>query len=150
MITIEIDASVTLAVDEALLERAAQTTLDLQAAGGADLTLVLTGDERIRTLNREYRAMDAPTDVLSFAAGEIDPETGRMYLGDVILSMERAEAQAEALGHDLAEEVQLLIVHGVLHLLGHDHAGKQEKERMWGVQAGILTTLGVSATIVHE
>ncbi len=133
-----------------LLERAAQATLDLQAALDADLTLVLTGDEQIRDLNRRYRQVDAPTDVLAFPAGDADPETGRLYLGDVILSLPRAAAQAAAGGHSLEAELQLLIVHGVLHLLGHDHADSEEKSRMWAAQADVLKHLGISPAILHE
>lgn len=133
-----------------LLERAAQAALDLQSALDADLTLVLTDDEQVCELNRLYRGVDAPTDVLAFPAGEPDPETGRLYLGDVILSLPRAAAQAAAGGHPLEAELQLLVVHGVLHLLGHDHAGDEDKARMWAAQAEVLEHLGISPAIVHE
>jgi probable rRNA maturation factor len=150
MIHLDIDPSLDPVPAAGPLERAAQAALDLQAALDADLTLVLTGDERIRELNREYRQVDAPTDVLAFPAGDPDPETGRLYLGDVIISVPRAAAQAEAGGHALGAELQLLVVHGVLHLLGHDHAAADEKTRMWAAQAEALEHLGVSANIIHE
>jgi len=133
-----------------ILERAAQAVLVQQAGPDADLTLVLTGDSQIQALNREYLAKDAPTDVLSFPANEIDPETGRPYLGDVIISIPQAEAQAIAAGHSLDAELTLLVVHGTLHLLGHDHAEEKEKAGMWAAQSEILTRLGISPTIVHE
>ena len=133
-----------------LLERAARAVLDLSGAPDADLTIVLVDDARIQTLNREFLAHDAPTDVLSFPADEPDPETGRQYLGDVVISLARAAEQARERGHAVESEMQLLVVHGVLHLLGHDHAEAGEKERMWAAQAGALERLGISPKIVHE
>ncbi len=149
MITLEIDSTQTL-IPDAVLERAAQATLDLSGVSDADLTLVLTGDPEIQALNRDYLGHDNPTDVLSFPADETDPETGRRYLGDIIVSVPRAAEQASARGHALEQEVQLLIVHGVLHLLGHDHAEADEKARMWAAQEQALNALGISVSIVHE
>jgi probable rRNA maturation factor len=133
-----------------LLERAARTVLELSGSPDADLTIVLVDDARIQALNRDFLAHDAPTDVLSFPADEPDPETGRLYLGDVVISLARAAEQARERGHAFEAEMQLLVVHGVLHLLGHDHAEAGEKERMWAAQAGALERLGVSPNIVHE
>jgi len=133
-----------------ILERAAKAALLQQSAPDADLTLVLTGDAQIQALDRDFLGKNAPTDVLSFPACETDPETGRRYLGDIIISVPRAEAQSMAAGHPLEEELSLLVVHGVLHLLGHDHAGVAEKKRMWAAQSEVLTRLGISPTIVYE
>ena len=133
-----------------ILERAASAALLQQSAPDADLTLVLTGDSQIQALDRDFLDKDAPTDVLSFPASETDPETGRRYLGDIIISVPRAEAQSIAAGHSLEAELSLLVIHGVLHLLGHDHAGTDEKARMWVAQSEILIKLGISPTIVHE
>jgi probable rRNA maturation factor len=105
---------------------------------------------RIQGLNRDFLGQDAPTDVLSFPTDESDPETGRRYYGDVVISFARAAEQAGERGHSVEAELQLLVVHGVLHLLGHDHAGVGEKERMWTAQAQVLERLGVSPKIVHE
>ena len=149
MTSIEIDPD--LVFEAALLERAARTALDLNGVPDADLTVALSGDDHLRTLNREYLGKDAPTDVLSFPADdETDPETGRRYLGDVIISLARATEQAQQRGHAVESEVQLLVVHGVLHLLGHDHAEADEKSRMWAAQAEALERLGISPNIVHE
>jgi probable rRNA maturation factor len=98
-------------------------------------------------LNRDYLGVDAPTDVLSFPASETDPETGRRYLGDILLSVSRAETQASAAGHPLVDEARLLVVHGVLHLLGHDHAEVDEKAKMWKVQGEVLEMLGVKVNV---
>jgi probable rRNA maturation factor len=148
MISIETESGQSFPVD--LLERAARAVLDLSGVPDADLTLVLTGDSQIQTFNRDFLGQDAPTDVLSFPADESDPETGRRYLGDVIVSLPRATEQAGERGHTVGAEVQLLVVHGVLHLLGHDHAGADDKTRMWVIQAEVLERLGVSPKIVHE
>lgn len=135
----------------ALLQAAAERTLRHQsAAEDVALTIVLADDEYLHALNRDYRGIDAPTDVLSFPASERDPETGALYLGDVVLSVPRAAEQASAAGHPLEAETQLLVVHGVLHLLGHDHAGDDEKARMWAAQAEILAGLGLQDLKISE
>ncbi len=149
MISIEIIPELRRMVKPVDLEHAAETTLQQQSTPDADLSLVLTNDERIQVLNRTYLSKDSPTDVLAFPASETDPETGRRYLGDVIISVPRAEAQSKVEGHTLKEELSLLVVHGVLHLLGFDHGGKEERTRMWAAQARILSLLGISPTIVH-
>jgi len=131
-------------LETALLERAARFTLELQSdSADADVTIVLTDDRQLHELNRDYLGVDAPTDVLSFPASESDPETGSTYLGDIIISIPRATQQAQAAGHPVEAEVQLLVVHGVLHLLGHDHAEAEEKALMWNEQAKVLERLGL-------
>jgi probable rRNA maturation factor len=133
-----------------LLQRAARLTLEKESAPDDDITIVLADDEQLRALNRDYLGIDAPTDVLSFPASELDPETGARYLGDILISVERAASQAQAAGHALEAELQLLVVHGVLHLLGHDHAEAQEKARMWAAQDEVLKRLGLSGLKIHE
>lgn len=126
-----------------MLETAAQVTLKLAGAEpAAELTIVLTDDAQIQELNNQFLGLDAPTDVLSFPAGELDPDSDELYLGDIVISVERARAQAGAGGHPDQEEMQLLVVHGVLHLLGHDHGEPDEKQRMWGLQSKVLVELG--------
>jgi probable rRNA maturation factor len=148
MIFVESEVTQTFPAD--LLERAARMVLDLSGVGEADLSVVLVDEERIQGLNRKFLDIDAPTDVLSFPADEPDPETGRRYLGDVVISLPRAIEQAQERGHPAEAEMQLLVVHGVLHLLGHDHSRTEEKDRMWGVQNQALVGLGLSPKIVHE
>ena len=133
-----------------LLEKAAQAVLELSGVSDGDLTIALVDDSRIQDLNRGFLGHDVPTDVLSFPANEHDPETGHRYLGDVVISLVRAAGQAAERGHPVEAEMQLLVVHGVLHLLGHDHAEVGEKDRMWAVQAEVLERLGISPKIVHE
>ena len=134
-----------------LLERAANTALEQQAHSlDVELSIILTDDARLHELNLNYLGVDAPTDVLSFPASETDPETGARYVGDILISIPRAQAQAEAAGHPLEAEVQLLVVHGVLHLMGHDHADAEEKARMWKAQAEILEGLGLGQIQIRE
>lgn len=134
-----------------LLEGAARAALEHQSESpDSELTIVLTDDVRLQELNREYLGIDEPTDVLSFPASETDPETGARYLGDILISIPRAKGQAAAAGHPLESEMQLLVVHGVLHLLGHDHAHAEEKSRMWKAQSEILTQLGLGNIQIRE
>ena len=131
------------------VRHAAQAALAQQGAGG-DLSIVLTDDEHLQQMNRDYLGIDAPTDVLSFPAKERDPQSGRSYLGDILISVPRAAEQARAAGHSTEAEVQLLVIHGVLHLLGHDHARATDKARMWAAQAAILQSIGLGDIEVRE
>lgn len=136
---------------ENLLEAAAHAALEHEAeSSDAELSIILTDDARLHELNLNYLKVDAPTDVLSFPASETDPETGARYIGDILISIPRAQSQARAAGHPLEAEVQLLVVHGVLHLLGHDHARAKEKARMWKAQAAILKQLGLGHIQIRE
>ncbi|MBM3144188.1 MAG: rRNA maturation RNase YbeY [Chloroflexi bacterium] len=126
------------------IESAAKAALQQQAVpADAELSIVITTDEQIQDLNYRFRGVDAPTDVLSFPTEFTDPESGAAYLGDVVISFPRAESQSRAGGHDILAELQLLIVHGILHLLGYDHVDQDEKDRMWAAQAEIIANLGV-------
>ena len=84
----------------------------------AGLCVAFMDDDAIQTLNREYCNIDSPTDVLAFPAGL---EGGSRYLGDIAVSVPTARRQAEELGHPLLNEIMILVAHGILHLLGHDH-----------------------------
>jgi probable rRNA maturation factor len=136
---------------EELLERAASAALEHEHQPlDSELSIILTNDARLHELNLNYLGVDAPTDVLSFPASETDPETGGRYIGDILISIPRAQSQAETAGHSLEAEVQLLVVHGILHLLGHDHAEPEEKARMWQAQAKILAGLGLGHVEIRE
>jgi probable rRNA maturation factor len=131
-----------------LFTRSANAVLRHQGiAQPVELTIVLTGDDVVRELNRAYRGIDATTDVLSFGDETRDdiafatPPGALRYLGDVIISHPRAEAQAREAGHSVEVELRLLSVHGVLHLLGHDHAEPDEAAIMWAAQSQILQEL---------
>jgi len=116
------------AIDRAWLRRTAEAVLSAARADGAELSLVLVSDRRMRVLNRRYRKKDRPTDVLAFPLHEkwkwgqatflsLSP----FLLGDVVISVPTARRQGAELGHGLREELRRLLVHGVLHLLGYDH-----------------------------
>jgi probable rRNA maturation factor len=131
----------------AQLETAVLTTLRHEhVTPPVSLSLLLTNDKRIQELSHTYRQVDRPTDVLSFPSGESMPGMDQLprYLGDVVISVPFARRQATAGGHRLAAELQLLAVHGVLHLLGFDHAVPDEKQRMWQIQSAVLKEIGLA------
>ncbi len=107
-----------------------------------DVTVLLANDAYLQELNQQFMGLDQPTDVLSFPIGETNPENGSFYLGDLAISLERAKTQAETGQNALEDELRLLVVHGVLHLLGHDHSTAEEKAHMWSIQAEILKSMG--------
>jgi probable rRNA maturation factor len=151
MITIQISEAFNSQIKASLLEQAANLTLThLSVPENTSMTIAITGDQEIQRLNRQFRDIDAPTDVLSFPAGYPDPESGTTYLGDIIISVPQAALQAERGGHPLEDELQLLVVHGCLHLLGHDHAEPAEKTEMWAAQKAILEQLHISVEIISE
>jgi probable rRNA maturation factor len=106
----------------------------LGVAKAAELAVVLTDDDALRTLNWTYRGLDRPTDVLSFAADPADQVPGEPpYLGDIIISVDQAAGNSRLDGHDLDAELRLLAVHGLLHLIGHEDesdAGAAEMTRL--------------------
>ncbi len=102
------------------LRRIIGTALARLGETQTEVYVVVTGDERVRELNRTWRAIDAPTDVLSFPDGDELPD-GRRLLGEIVISLDAARRQAAELGHSELRELQELTLHGVLHLLGYDH-----------------------------
>ena len=135
-------------IDTVLIERAVRTTLTQQAyAQTVDVSIYVTTAEEVQQLNRDYRAKDAPTDVLSFADDGADspfvlPPDMPRYLGDVAISWPHVVAQAAEYGHSDARELAFLTVHGVLHLLGYDHErGAEADAEMRALQDTIMTLL---------
>jgi len=106
------------------------------------VSIALENDTAVQDLNRQYREMDSTTDVLSFEGGYQDPESGFFHIGDIIISVPQTQKQAIAAGHSFKNELALLIVHGILHLRGYDHAEPQEKEVMWHEQDKVLYEIG--------
>ena len=134
-----------------LLAAAASATLAHQLAPTGELTVLITGDEMLAALNQSHRGILGPTDVLAFPAGEMPPIPDLAhYFGDIAISLHRAETQAADRGHTVEEELQLLVVHGTLHLLGHDHAESDQKRRMWSAQGEVLGQLGVSIQVPDQ
>jgi probable rRNA maturation factor len=151
MIYISIDEAFVKSVEPALLEQTAAAVLAEQARGEeVGLTIAIEDDQQLHDLNLQFLGIDAPTDVLSFPAEETDPETGHLYLGDIIISLPRAALQAESAGHPLQNEVQLLVIHGILHLLGHDHATPEMKDEMWQLQSHLLEKLSIAINKLPE
>jgi probable rRNA maturation factor len=141
--------------DAAFAERVLRRAMQMQRADLPKWTrrvyvsLVLTDDAAIAALNRAFRGVAAPTDVLSFpqleAAGRAPavPTDAPLPLGDIVVSLQRAEAQARDYGHSRARELGFLLVHGLLHLLGYDHETPVEAATMEARQADILHALGL-------
>lgn len=123
---------------------------DLSPVQTYELSLRLTDDREIQTLNHQYRQQDKPTDVLAFAALETEaPQFAELaalpvYLGDIIISMDTAQQQAKTQGHSLQIELAWLAAHGLLHLLGWDHPDDASLVRMLDRQEHLLGTIGLS------
>ncbi len=144
----EIDA----AVDLAALERTAAAALESELDGTAEMDFVIVDDERIRELNREWRGYDEPTDVLSFGLSDrskpaVDDEEpfpfpegpdDLLHLGEVVISHPTAERQAAEHSRPLEEELRHLLIHGILHLLGYDHAEPEEEAAMRAREMALL------------
>ena len=107
-----------------------------------EVSVTFTDNEGIRAINREYRDVDAPTDVLSFPLFE--EQGGKKQLGDILLSLERCAAQAEEFGHSFTRECAFLTIHSTLHLLGYDHVnGEEEEKDMRQRQTAIVEQMGL-------
>lgn len=131
----------------------------------AELTIRLTDDAELHNLNRQFRGIDKPTDVLSFGGdGFVDgkpkggvedresgdsPSSPATYLGDIVISMERCEAQAQEYGHLVDDELALLVIHGALHLLGYEHDALARKKKMWAAQDLAFEALGRANPLTH-
>lgn len=134
---------------ENIVRRAVEITGPLYDVENSEVSVTLTNDEHIHSLNREYRGLDRPTDVLSFAfvdseEPEIEDGPETEVLGDIIISLERAWAQAQEYGHSMERELSFLTVHGMLHLLGYDHMEEEERMEMEEEQRYIMGKLGIS------
>ncbi|GAK39643.1 rRNA maturation RNase YbeY [Paenibacillus urinalis] len=137
-----------------LLEKAAE----MEGVDEGEVALTFVDDEEIHELNKEYRGIDRPTDVLSFAMNEtLDEELDIVYeleegesmdvpdvLGDIIISVPTAIAQSEEYGHSVERELGFLFVHGFLHLLGYDHQDETSEAEMMGKQEAVLASVGLT------
>lgn len=125
-----------------------------------EISILLTDNQEIHEINKEFRGMDAPTDVLSFPSVEFDtpadfssledtqpecfhPETGELILGDIVISVERARFQAEEYGHSMLREVAFLMAHSMFHLMGYDHMEEEERITMEAKQDSIMEKLEI-------
>ena len=113
--------------------------LELSDGEGCRMEILLTGNEEIRELNRDFRNKDQVTDVLSFVDGDVLPDSGEIFLGSVVISVERARAQSQEIGNSFEEELKFLVLHGVLHLLGFDH--EEDEGEMLNLQKKLKNAL---------
>lgn len=145
---------------EVLSKTAGETLRRLKCPYDVSLNLTVTDSAAIQEMNRDFRGIDAPTDVLSFPMIDFfkpadfsgiskddpecfDPDTGELTLGDIVINAERVRQQAEEYGHSHLREFSFLIVHSVLHLLGFDHETDTEESEMFSLQEEILDSLGI-------
>ncbi len=110
----------------------AKRTVAKEGYQGVEISIAFVDNKEIHSLNKKFRDVDRPTDVLSFPMGDND------ILGDVIISVDRAKSQADEYGHSLQRELCYLLTHGVLHLCGYNHKNKEEKEEMRNKEESIL------------
>lgn len=134
-----------------------ETPVALSAEQTYELSLRLTDDAEIQTLNAQYRHQDRPTDVLAFAALEVDapqpfdlPDDYPLYLGDIVISVDTAKRQASQQGHPLMIELAWLASHGLLHLLGWDHPDDDSLERMLDQQRVLLQQVALDPPLEYD
>ncbi|GAK49380.1 probable rRNA maturation factor [Candidatus Moduliflexus flocculans] len=137
-------------IDLSQLRRAAQWLLTaMQCEERCEVSITLVCDDAMHVLNRQYRGIDRPTDVLSFAfqeAREFSPSLVEMAeqplaLGDIIISTDTAQRQADERGHSLEREIWILLIHGMLHLLGYDHESDEDAEEMEALERQLLDNI---------
>lgn len=131
------------------VRKAAYKVGELYGLDNAEVSITFTDNEHIHEINREYRKVDRPTDVISFALNEGDEpeiEGGAPVnvLGDIIISVEKAVEQAKDYGHSVEREVAFLTVHGMLHLLGYDHMEEEDRKEMRQEEDFVMEKLGIS------
>ena len=143
--------------EKALLKKVADAALQVMRAEDAALDLSFVGRAKIRTLNATLRGVDRVTDVLSFPTVEkvtlplkkgdypfdVDPQSGKVYLGSIVICRARAKEQAAEYGHSVERELSYLTVHGVLHLFSFDHIEESDKTKMRAAEEKILLSLGI-------
>lgn len=155
--------------EELLKKVIAEAIISERCPYPCEINLTLTDNDGIRTLNQEFRGLDVPTDVLSFPMVEYERpgdfsnldsplaknthfnlESGELLLGDIVISVERAQEQAVEYGHSLEREIAFLTAHSMLHLMGYDHMEDQEREIMEEKQEQILQRLGITRDLKRE
>ena len=145
-IIIEVDEPYAAEVNANDLMRVIEAALLVEGRPEGEVTLLVTDDAAVAAYNQQYRGVEGPTDVLSFAAQEptpgfvMAPEMA-CYLGDIVIALPFTRRQAAAFNRTLIDELRLLAVHGILHLLGYDHAEPEEEAIMWAKQDAILAGL---------
>jgi probable rRNA maturation factor len=137
--------------EETVRRAIAQAAAAVTPSADAELAVVLTNDAAIRTLNRQWRGLDAPTNVLSFPTAASVRGESPIHLGDIVIAHETTAREAEADGKPLAHHLAHLAVHGFLHLLGYDHESEADADAMEQLERTILARLGVpDPYVTHE
>lgn len=135
---------------EELIEKCTEQALvEEEIDESAEVSVTFVDNEKIRALNAEHRGIDRETDVLSFPAFtddgfEVNPENDAIILGDIVISLEKANAQSEEYGHSMLRETAFLIAHSLFHLLGYDHETEAEEKEMFEKQENVLQRLGIT------
>ena len=143
MLTLIVPNSYAKQLDQKRLALAWEESLNLlNLPTKTSATLRITNNALIRQFNLSWRNEFSVTDVLSFENAYTDPETGEEYLGDIMISFQKAKQQAQAGGHPVQTEIEMLFVHGILHLVGYDHGDKEEWQAMTDMQNTILKRIG--------
>lgn len=147
--SVEINNESGIAVEESQLQRLAAFVLEsMHVHPDAELGVVLVDEAAIEQLHVQWMGEPGPTDVLSFPMdelrpGQVDAQTPSGILGDIVICPQVAEVQADAAGHPLAQEISVLLTHGMLHLLGFDHATPAEEAEMFGLQRDLLLSFAM-------
>ncbi len=146
--SIEVQTARQYQVDTCKLSPAADIVLQQHQVHGA-LTIVLTDDDSVRSLNMRFRQSDTVTDVLSFPAAALPSVVAdQHYLGDIIVAVDFTQNRANRNGTDLEDTLCLLVIHGTLHLLGYDHDSKETEKRMWEAQSAALYAMQIDPGLV--
>lgn len=142
-------------IEEIIRQAVEKAFKDFQKDHQIEVFVLLTNNEVIREINKEQREIDNPTDVLSFPLldmiegvgtllpEDINPETNRLMMGDMVISLERAKEQSIEYGHSYEREVGFLATHGALHLMGYDHDTQEKEQLMFGLQEDVLKNIGL-------
>ena len=133
-------------IDKSFVRKVVNHTLKKMEAEKSEVNIIFVGLEEIHEINKTYRNVDRPTDVISFALEDTEDVTvyEERVLGDIYICLDKVHEQAKEYGHTEIREMAFLIVHGLLHLLGYDHMIKEEEKIMFGLQEEILNEMGIT------
>ena len=133
-------------IDKSFVRKVVKHTLKKMEAEKSEVNIIFVGLEEIHEINKTYRNVDRPTDVISFALEDTEDVTvyEERVLGDIYICLDKIHEQAKEYGHTEIREMAFLIVHGLLHLLGYDHMIKEEEKIMFGLQEEILNEMGIT------
>jgi len=132
-------------VDESLIEGLIKATSEKLGISDSLVEIILIDDEKIHEINKQYRGVDRPTDVISFAFQDMEDITisNITNLGEIYISLDKVKSQAKEYGHSERRELGFLTVHGLLHLLGYDHMNSEDEKEMFKLQEDILKVYGL-------